>query len=188
MSFVRANDDSDPLSPEDPLYYAPRAERSMANPRSSVAPQTRPEQLPPASPLSRFDEMREKAFVKSTRPLQSQFDDERRPSRWLVATGVVAATIGVTAILAMVWFNVLPRSKSDPPELAVSISTPASATPAPAAASDDSQALLEGFKQFQKIQGSEDPAVAQTGSATAKDAPEKSHVLLDKFMQWQQRK
>jgi hypothetical protein len=188
MSFVRANDDSDPLSPEDPLYYAPRAERSMANPRSSVAPQTRPEQLPPASPLSRFDEMREKAFVKSTRPLQSQFDDERRPSRWLVATGVVAATIGVTAILAMVWFNVLPRSKSDPPELAVSISTPASATPAPAAASDDSQALLEGFKQFQKIQGSEDPAVAQTGSTAAKEAPEKSQVLLDKFMQWQQKK
>ena len=188
MSFVRANDDSDPLSPEDPLYYAPRAERSMANPRSSTAPQTRPEQLPPASPLSRFDEMREKAFVKSTRPLQSQFDDERRPSRWLVATGVVAATIGVTAILAMVWFNVLPRSKSDPPELAVSISTPASATPAQAAASEDSQALLEGFKQFQKVQGSEDPAVAQTGSATAKDAPKKSQVLLDKFMQWQQRK
>ena len=124
MSFVRANDDSDPVGPEDPLYYAPRAERSMANMRSNVAPHTRPEQLAPVSPSSRFDEMREKAFVKSTRPLQSQFDDERRPSRWLVATGVFAAMIGVTAILAMVWFNVLPRSKSDPPELAVSISTP----------------------------------------------------------------
>lgn len=184
MSFVRANDD--PVSPEDPLYYAPRAERSIANIRSNAAPQTRPEQLPPVSPSSRFDEMREKAFVKSTRPLQSQFDDERRPSRWLVATGVVAATIGVTAILAMVWFNVLPRSKSEPPELAVSISTPASATPAQAAVSEDSQALLEGFKQFQKIQGSEDPV--QTGSAAAKEAPEQSQVLLEKFMQWQQRK
>jgi hypothetical protein len=118
--------------------------------------------------------------------LQSQFDDERRPSRWLVATGVVAAMIGVTAILAMVWFNVLPRSKSDPPELAVSISTPASATPAQAAVSEDSQALLEGFKQFQKTQGSEDPT--QTGSATSREAPEQSQVLLEKFMQWQQRK
>ena len=134
--------------------------------------------------------MREKAFVKSTRPLQSQFDDERRPSRWLVATGVVAGAIGVTAILAMVWFNVLPRSKSDPPELAVSISTPASATPAPSGGvRTNSQALLAGFKQFQQIQGSEDPAVAQTGSAaTAKEAPEKSQVLLEKFMQWQQEK
>jgi hypothetical protein len=94
--------------------------------------------------------------------------------------------IGVTAILAMVWFNVLPRSKSDPPELAVSISTPASATPAQAAVSEDSQALLEGFKQFQKTQGSEDPT--QTGSATSREAPEQSQVLLEKFMQWQQRK
>jgi hypothetical protein len=188
MSFVRANDDPDPVSPEDPLYYAPRAERGIANPRSNAAPQTRPENLPPVSPSSRFDEMREKAFVKSTRPLQSQFDEERRPSRWLVATGVVAGAIGVTSILAMVWFNVFPRSKSDPPELAVSISTPASATPAQAAASEDSEALLAGFKQFQQIQGSEDPAVAQTGSAaTAKEAPEKSQVLLEKFIQWQRK-
>jgi hypothetical protein len=186
MSFVRANDDSDPVGPEDPLYYAPRAERSMANPRSNAATQTRPEHLPPVSPSSRFDEMREKAFVKSIRPLESQFEYERRPSRWLVATGVVAGAIGVTAIVAMVWFNVLPRSKSDPPELAVSISTPASATPAQAAAPEDSQALLEGFKQFQR--GSEDPAVAQSGSAAAKDAPEKSQVLLEKFMQWQQKR
>jgi hypothetical protein len=188
MSFVRANDDPDPVSPEDPLYYAPRAERSIANPRSNAAPQTRPENLPPVSPSSRFDEMREKAFVKSTRPLQSQFDEERRPSRWLVATGVVAGAIGVTSILAMVWFNVFPRSKSDPPELAVSISTPASATPAPAA-SEDSQALLEGFKQFQKIQGSDGPAVSEPAVAgTSKEAPEKSQALLDKFIQWEQRK
>ena len=186
MSFVRANDDPDPVGPEDPLYYAPRSERSMANMRPNGAPQTRPEPLAPVSHSSRFDEMREKAFVKSTRPLQSQFDDERRPSRWLVATGVVAAMIGVTAILAMVWFNVLPRSKSDPPELAVSISTPASATPAQAAVSEDSQALLEGFKQFQKTQGGEDPT--QTGSAASREAPEQSQVLLEKFMQWQQRK
>jgi DNA-directed RNA polymerase alpha subunit len=91
-------------------------------------------------------------------------------------------------ILALVLFNMFPRSKSDPSELAVSISTPASATPAPAA-SEDSQALLEGFKQFQKIQGSEAPAVSEPASAaTAKEAPEKSQALLDKFMQWQQRK
>jgi hypothetical protein len=49
--------------------------------------------------------------------------------------------------------------------------------------------LLEGFKQFQKIQGSEAPAVSEPASAaTAKEAPEKSQALLDKFMQWQQRK
>ena len=32
MSFVGANDHPDPDSPEDPLYYAPRSARGMANP------------------------------------------------------------------------------------------------------------------------------------------------------------
>jgi hypothetical protein len=85
-------------------------------------------------------------------------------------------------------FNAFPRSTSDPSEIAVSISTPASATPAPAT-SEDSRALLEGFKQFQKTQGSDDPAVSEPApAATAKESPEKSQALLEKFMQWQQRK
>jgi hypothetical protein len=188
MSFIGANDHSNPDNPEDPLYYAPRSARGMAEPRSH-APQMRSDHLPPGPPLSRYDEMREEAFAKVTRPLESQFVYERRRSRGLLATaGAIAVAIGATVILALVVFNVLPKSKSDPSELAVSISTPASATPAPAA-SEDSQALLEGFKQFQKIQGSEAPVVSEPASAaTAKEAPEKSQALLDKFMQWQQRK
>ena len=123
MSFIRADHHPDPDSPEDPLYYAPRSARSTGAPPSSVAPQTRSDDLPPAPPLSRFDEMREEAFAKSTRPLQSQFDYERRPSRGLLAAGgAIAAAIGVTVILALVLFNVFPGPKSDPPELAVSIS------------------------------------------------------------------
>ena len=185
MSFIRADHHPDPDSPEDPLYYAPRSARSTAAPPSSVAPQTRSDDLPPAPPLSRFDEMREEAFAKSTRPLQSQFDYERRPSRGLLAAGgAIAAAIGVTVILALVLFNVIPGTKSDPPELAVSISTPASATPGQAM-SEDSQALLQGFKQFQ---GGETPehAVSEPPSAgTSKAGPEKSEALLGKFMQWQ---
>ena len=78
--------------------------------------------------------MREEAFAKFTRPLESQFVYERRGRRGLLATaGAIAAAVGVIAILALVLFNVFPRSKSDPAELAVSISTPASATPADAA-------------------------------------------------------
>jgi hypothetical protein len=184
MSLIRANDHPNPDSPDDPLYYAPRSARSTANPRSSATPQTTSDDFPPAPPLSRFDEMREKAFAKSTRPLESQFVYERRPSRGLLANvSAIAAAIGVTVILALVLFNVFPRSKSDPSELAVSISTPASATPAQAT-SEDSQALLQGFKQFQRMQ---DPAVSEPALAgTAKEAPEKP--LLEKFMQWQQRK
>jgi hypothetical protein len=189
MSFIGANDHSNPDNPEDPLYYAPRSARGMANPRSNATP-PRPDHLPPTPPLSRYDEMREEAFAKVTRPLESQFVYERRPRRGLLASaGAIAAAIGVIAILALVLFNVFPRSKSEPSELAVSISTPASATPAQVTTSEDSQELLQRFKQFQKIQGNEEPAVSEPASAgTAKEAPEKSQALLEKFMQWQQRK
>ena len=186
MRFVGANDHPNPDSPE---YYAPRSERSTADPRSNATPQTSSGDLPPIPPSSRFDEMREEAFAKFARPLESQFVYGRGPSRGLLVTaGAIAVAIGATVILALVLFNVFPRSKSDPSELAVSISTPASATPAQAT-SEDSQALLEGFKQFQKIPGSEAPAVSEPALAgTAKEAPGKPQALLDKFMQWQQRK
>ncbi|MEH2527177.1 MULTISPECIES: hypothetical protein [unclassified Bradyrhizobium] len=191
MSFIRANDHPNPDSPDDPLYYAPRSARGLANPRSSATPQTRSDHLPPAPPLSRFDEMREEAFAKSTRPLESQFVYERRPRRGLLATaGAIAGAIGITVILALVLFNVVPRSKSDPSELAVSISTPALATPSQVT-SEDSQGLLEGFKQFQKVQGNENPEHAASEPAfagTVKEGPEKSEALLGKFIQWQQRK
>ncbi|MET0407784.1 MAG: hypothetical protein ABW006_05400 [Hyphomicrobium sp.] len=191
MSFIKANDHPNPDSPEDPLYYAPRSVRGMADPRSNATPQTRSDHLPPAPPLSRFDEMREEASAKFSQPKESQFFYERRPPRLLLATaGGIAAAIGVTVIVALVLFNVVPKSKSDPSELAVSISTPASATPAQLP-SDDSQALLQGFKQFQRIQGNENPehAISELSSAgTAKEGPEKSQALLDKFIQWQQRK
>jgi hypothetical protein len=188
MRFV-ANDHPNPDNPEDPLYYAPRSARSVADPRSNATPKTSSGHLPPDPPLSRFDEMREEAFAKFARPLESQFVYERRSPRGLLATvGAIAVAIGATVILALVLFNVFPRSKSDPSELAVSISTPASATPAQAT-SEDSQALLQGFKQFQRMQGGEDPAASGPALAgTAKEAPENPQALLDKFMQWQQRK
>lgn len=191
MSFISANDHPNPDSPDDPLYYAPRSVRNIADPRSNATPQMRSDHLSPTPPLSRFDEMREEAFDKFTRPLESQFVYERRPPRGLLAAaGGIAAAIGVTVILAVVLFNVFPKSKSDPSELAVSISTPASATPTKVT-SEDSQALLQGFKQFQKMQGSENPehAASELSSAgTAKEGPEKSQPLLEKFIQWQQKK
>jgi hypothetical protein len=189
MSFVGANDQPDPVSPQDPLYYAPRSARGMAEPRSNATLQTRSGDLPPNASSSRFDEMREEAFAKFARPLESQFAYEGRRSRGLLATaGAIAVAIGATVILALVLFNMFPRSKSDPSELAVSISTPASATPAQVT-SEDSQALLQGFKQFQKVQGSEDPAVSEPAvTGPAKETPEKSQALLEKFIQWQQKK
>lgn len=186
MSFVSANDHPDPVSPQDPLYYAPRSVRGgVSEPRSNATQQAASGNSLPDLRASRFDEMREEAFAKFARPLESQFVDERRRSRGLLATaGAVALAVGATAVLAYVVFNASPKSKSEPAELAVSISTPALATPTQATApSEESQALLEGFKQFQKMQGSDEPA-----DSTAKEAPKDSQVLLEKFMQWQPRK
>ena len=194
MSFVSANDHPEPVSPQDPLYYAPRSARGgVADPRSIVAQQAPSGNLPSDPRSSRFDEMREEAFAKFARPLESQFVDERRPSRGLLATvGAVALAVGATATLAYVVFNASPKSKSEPAELAVSISTPALATPTQAAPpSEDSQALLEGFKQFQRTQGSEEaagPGPFSAAAAKEKEAPKESQVLLEKFMQWQPRK
>jgi hypothetical protein len=188
MSFIGADDHPNPNSPDDPLYYAPRSARSNANPRSSATLQTRSDHLPADPPMSRFDEMREKAFAKSIRPLESQFAYERRSPRGMLATaGAIAVAVGVVVILALVLFNVFPRSKSDPSELAVSISTPASATPAEVT-SDDSQALLDRFKQFQGSQNPEQAASRPASAGTAKEAPEKSQALLEKFIQWQEKK
>lgn len=205
MSFVSANDHPDPVSPQDPLYYAPRSVRGgLAEPtRSNVALQQAPLGNLPSDPRSsRFDDMREEAFAKFARPLESQFIEERRRSRGLLATvGAVLLAVGATATLAYVVFNASPTKKSEPAELAGSVAPPAlaapalatpalatpalAATPAQAAApSEDSQALLEGFKQFQRMQGEE-----STGSAAAaNEQPKDSQMLLDKFMQWQQRK
>src|SRR5579871_892444 len=89
------------------------------------------ERLSTTSSRSRFDEIREEAFAKSTRhPLEFQLARERRSERVLPAiAGGIAAVIGVSVAAVLVFFNVVPRLKSDP-SLAVSISTPASATPA----------------------------------------------------------
>ena len=57
--------------------------------------------------------MREEAFAKFTRPLESQLAYERRPRRVLLATvGGIAAAIGVTVIVALVLFNVFPSVKN----------------------------------------------------------------------------
>ncbi len=47
MSFINANDHPNRDNPDDPLYYAPRSVRSMADPRSNATPQTRSDQFAP---------------------------------------------------------------------------------------------------------------------------------------------
>ena len=81
MSFVSANDHPNPISPQDPLYYAPRSVRSIADPRSNSMQQTRSDSLPPASSLSRFEEMSEEAFVVAGFPTRSRTPSITRTAR-----------------------------------------------------------------------------------------------------------
>ena len=183
MSFVGPNDHPNRDNPEDPLYYAPRTVRTMPDPRSGTTPQPRSDHFPPAA-LSRFDEMREEAFTKFARPLESQIAYERRPRRVLLATvGGLAAATGVAIVVALMLFNVFPTSKTDPSELAVSISTPAQATPAEVT-SGDSRALLQGFSQFQRSPAND----SQESASDPRNGAEKPDALLDKFMQWERKK
>ena len=190
MSFINSNEHSNPNNPEDPLSYAPLSVRSEAEPRSNAIPQARSGHLPPTSSLSRFDEIREEAFAKSNRhPLEFQFVHERRPSLVRLAiAGGIAAAIGVTVIVALVFLNMVPKLESNPSEPAISIST-ASATPTQTTPRD-SQVLLQRFLQFQKSQESNNlehtvSEPASTGSL--QKAPEKSHALLEQFIKWQRK-
>ena len=62
MSFVSANGHPDPVSPQDPLYYAPRSARGGVTESRPSAPQLAPSGNLPSDPrTSRFDEMREEA-------------------------------------------------------------------------------------------------------------------------------
>lgn len=179
MSFISPNDHPNRDNPEDPLYYAPRSMRGTADQRTGTTSQPRSDHFPPTA-LSRFDEMREEAFTKFSRPLESQLTYERRPRRLLLAAvGGIAAVMAVAAVAALVLFNVVPASKPKPSELAVSISTPALATPAEVT-SGDSKALLQGFAQFQSGQ--------ENGGQESGNGAEKPDALLDKFMQWERRK
>jgi hypothetical protein len=133
--------------------------------------------------------MREEALANSNRhPLESQFDRERRPRPVLFAIGGIAAAIGVAVAVALL-LNAAPRPRSEPAEQAVSISTPALATPAQTA-TKESEGLLQGFLQFQQPQGNDNPqrGGSEPASAGTPDAPEKSPALLEKFRQWEQGK
>ena len=190
MSFVSANDHPKTVSPQDPLYYAPRSVRSIADPPSNSTQQTRSASLRHLSSLSRFDGMREEVVARYTRPQDPQLVQERSPScALLVAAGGITAAIGVTVVAALLSINGFPKPKSGPSELAVSISTPALATPAQVRA-EDPQALLQRFQQFQIMQGSENSKAAVselTSARTTKERPDQSQALLENFIQWQQR-
>ena len=163
MSFTSSGGDPNPNDPNDPLHYAPRSVRSQAG------RQTRP--VLPASSRSGFDEMLKEAVAKSRRhPLEPVvvYEPERPRARFSVA-GRFAAVIGVVVTIGFLFFIMTPKSQGSDP-------TSAGADKA----SEDSQALLQKFVQFEKSQENPPAGAAQTTSDDSKE-------LLQKFMQWQQK-
>jgi hypothetical protein len=163
MNFVSSEGSSNPNDPNDPLHYAPRSVRNKAN------PQTRPVRL--VSSPSGFDEMLTEAVARSRRhPLEPEIVSE--PQRPRVQFGVasrLAAVVGVVAIIGFLFFSMIPKSQGSDPTAAATANT-----------SEDSQALLQKFVQFEKAQESKPAEPAQA-------TPDDSQALLQKFVQWQQK-
>jgi hypothetical protein len=172
MSFTGSEDH---FNREDSSNYAPRSVRSEASLRSSSTPQTRSVRPAP----SEFDDKLQKALRQSTRhPLEPRvvYPPDEPPSL-LRGASRFATAIGVSAIIAFVFFIVVPKFSraSDPPKPAASESRTMTASDGAAKITpEESQALLQKFEQFRNSQGN--------------PAPEGSSALLEKFVQWQQRK
>jgi len=163
MSFVSPGDDSNPNDPNDPLHYAPRSVRNKSN------PQAKP--VRSASSPSGFDEMLTEAVARSRRhPLDPEVvhQPDRPRARFGIASRVAAA-MGVVAIIGFLFFSMIPKSQGSDP-------TSAGA----AKVSDDSQALLQKFVQFEKSQENKSAGAPQP-------TPDDSQTLLQKFVQWQQK-
>jgi hypothetical protein len=169
MSFIGSGDSPNPNDPNGPLHFAPRSVRNRAS------PQTRP--VRPTSSRSGFDQMLEEAVAKSRpHPLDPEFvyQPDQPRARFSVASRVTAA-IGVVAVIGVIFFMMIPKSQgSDPTSAAVAKESEDSKV------SEDSQALLQKFVQFEKSK--EDPS-----AGAAQTASDDSKILLQKFMQWGQK-
>ena len=161
MSSKGSGDFPNPNDPNDPLHFAPPSVRSRAN------PQTRP--VRPTSSRSGFDETH--VIAKPRRhPLDPELVPQPVPSRGRFGVACrFTAAIGVVAIIGVIFFLMIPKSQGSDP-------TSAGAEKA----SDDSQALLQKFVEFEKSKENPSAGAAQT-------TPDDSRMLLQKFMQWQQK-
>ncbi len=130
-----------------------------ANLRSYSTPPTRP--VGPTSSPSHFDEMLDEA-VTMRHPLDLEVVSEPdQPRALFIIASRFAAAIGALAIVGFLLFILVPKSQgSNPPTSAVAAKAP----------SEESQALLQKFLQFEKR--------SPTPAVTAKVTPDESQSLL----------
>jgi hypothetical protein len=174
----------DPLGPNDPEYYAPRSrERSEA--RRSQGARLEPI-TPPISPPPSFDSQLKNASVSLRNPRYPEVLREpavfARETDWraslfsLAARFAVAA--GVVALVALIFFLMVPASRQTDTESASSQITGSTKTALPPSGQDDlaSKPALDQFK-----------ALLATAPVSQPAPQEQSQPLLQQFLQWRQK-
>jgi hypothetical protein len=160
----------DHLEPEDLLYYAPPSVRRGVRPTRSIPTKSG---HPTSSPSPHVIEQPVAKSIKHRLPAVADEPDERR-LLFVLATRF-AAVIGVFAMVGILLLIFVPKS--------VGSNAPRSAGEARVIA-DKSQRLLEKFVQLQsqRVTSNTNPEPIEATT------PGDSRALLEKFIQWHERK
>jgi hypothetical protein len=202
--------EQDRLSPQDPLYYAPRSlrERTQTVTPLAAAKAERPAQ--PASAPS-IDSLLEQAVSDSLRqaldpdvmpePPGFVLELDRRIALVSVA-GRFAAAVGVSALVALFFVIVVPAwrqadsggsfsaafqsLRTAPKQQAIPKEEESKSASAAAAIPDEARSdTRSALSEFQTILAPAQPAQAQAGQPAM--TQEQSDSLLQQFVQWQQK-
>jgi hypothetical protein len=183
----------DHLSPQNPLYYAPRRVRERSQRPSASFAETRSDRLKRLGSIpSVHDEALEDAVAKAlSRPLEPEvvreppgFARERHErSSKLRVIGRFAAAIGVAAVTALCFVVVVPASQDHArqPDGAMSVSGMLEAVKAafhpPQQRENEAKSAPSEFETILASSRTEQPVVTH----------DQSETLLQKFLQWQRK-
>lgn len=179
-------DPKTPLSPNDPAYYAPRVPRDADPGRLPRLGETRSYRAPATSITdTTLDGQLESAVFESLRhPLDPEAIEEPpeldRRAGVLSVVGRFAAAIGAAAFVALLFVIVIPSLRQQ------------SAEPSAAEVIDSMKSALSKSEQAAKPLEPQPPSELQSTLASSSEASpqvshEESEVLLQQFMQWQQK-
>ena len=179
-------DQKAPLSPNDPVYYAPRMPRDPEAARLPRLGETARPFRPPATSITdtTLDGQLENAVRESLRhrldPEAIEEPPELERGGLLGVVARFAAAVGAAAFVALLFVIVIPSLRQQP-----------STEPSAADVIDSIQAAMSRSAPAAKPREPQPSPEAQsilTSSESGRQAnPEESEALLRQFMQWQQK-
>jgi hypothetical protein len=189
MSFTSSD-----LNPNDPLYYAPRRWRYKDKVLTTPDPETPSERLKRSIPSpSQLDVLLEEVVAQSLQlPLNSDaipepaaFEHEGDRRRVLLGVvGRFAAAVGVAAVVAFLFVFMIPATHGNAPQASGATASITAmfesirTTLSPGTKKGDPSELI--LSEYRTILASAEPR--RTAST-----PEEAEVLLQRFLEWQQR-